>query len=411
MTRLRSAEAWTGSCSPTWGVSLRPSRSRTSSPQSCTRCPRARSKARARWGPAPGPRPRRLGARGAPAKRPAGATSALAESAGKAKSATDDWDESTRKHTTAQQAAIAETHKLSEAAKRGTAETNALTRSARDAAAGTSSLAKAAKEAGEEAGGLGSGWQRAERAFQGFLSKAGEFWESSSRFGEAYRNIREPVSDTIEGLSQAAESTARRASEQGRLDRVQTDLGLSFRHAQDYAGGFARETELATAALTLQGQGLRVTQRELDALARLAMRRASDSGKEFSEVMENAVESVTEGGDALGKLAPELLTVADSSHTAGQRLAAMVEAADRLPPATRDARSEFERYTASVQSSQRQLAAGFVEELAHLDSLTAKTHDARDAADDWNTSMRAVGSTRAPAGPAALGKSPTRKEP
>lgn len=245
-------------------------------------------------------------------------------------------------------------------------------------------------------------WARAEAGFQGFLGRAKDFWESSSRFGEAYKNIKEPLGDITEGLVSAAEGTARLASEQARLDRVQQDLGVSLREAQDYAGGFARETEIATAAITLQGQGLRVTQRELDALTRLGMRRAADTGKEFAEVMESVTETVLEGGDELGKLAPELLAVADGSHSAGQRLAAMVTAAERAGPATRDARTEMERYRAAIESSQRQMAAGFVDGLTRLSQLTSQTRDARDASDEWDRSMRAVGTTFATVASAAL---------
>lgn len=247
-----------------------------------------------------------------------------------------------------------------------------------------------------------STWERAEASFQKFLGRAKEFWESSSRFGEAYRNIKEPVADIAEGLLEAAERTAQLAAEQGRLDRTQADLGVSFRQTQEYAGGFARETDLATAAVTLQTQGIRIHQRELDALSRIAMHRAIATGKEFSEIMENATETVTEGGEELGKLAPELLRVADGSHSAGDRLAAMVQVAERLGPATRDAASEFERYTATVQSSQRLIAAGFVEELTRLDQLAGKTRDNRDAAEEWDRSMRAVGQTFAVITSAAL---------
>lgn len=253
------------------------------------------------------------------------------------------------------------------------------------------SLAKAAKEAGEAAGGMDTGWRRAERAFQGFLEKAGDFWDSSSRFGEAYRNIKEPLADVVEGVHDAAEGIARLAGEQARLDRASQGLGLSLQHAQEYAGGFADQTEIATAALTLQGQGIRLQQQELDALTRLAMRRAIDTGRDLHDVLENLTEAVTEGGEEFGKVAPELLYVADSSHTAGERLAAMVEVANRVGPAARDAATEFERYTSAVRTSQRDLAAGFVAEITHLDQITSKTRDARDAADDWHNSMQGVG--------------------
>lgn len=275
-------------------------------------------------------------------------------------------------------------------------------RKTREAAAEFIRLAAATEKAADEAREAARPWNVADRAVRAFGEGAKAFWESSSRFGEAYRNIREPLADITEGLVHAAERTAHLAAEQGRLERVQSSLGVSLSRSQEYAGGFAAQTEIATSALTLMGQGVRVSQQELDALARLSMRRASDTGRDLHDVLENLTESVTEGGEELGKVSPALLAVADSSHSAGERLAAMVVEAEKLGPATRDAATDFARYTEAVETSQRQLSAGFVEELTHLDNLSGKTRDARDAADDWNTSMRAVGATFAYLGSAAL---------
>ena len=82
--------------------------------------------------------------------------------------------------------------------------------------------------------------------------------------------------------------------------------------------------------------------------------------------------------------------------------AAMVQAAERMGPATRDAASEFQRYTATVEGSQRLIAAGFVQELTHLDRSSGKTRDARDATEEWERSMRAVGQTVALLGSGAV---------
>lgn len=258
--------------------------------------------------------------------------------------------------------------------------------------------AKAAEEtrkAAEEARRAATAWNQADaivrRAGEGMRS----FWESGSRFGEAWRNLKEPISDVVETIERAIERTAELAAEQSRLDRSQQELGLSLRQSQAYAGGFAEQTAIATTALTLQGQGIRLTQQELDALTRLGMRRASDTGKEFSEVMENLTETVTEGGEELGKVSPALLAVADSSHTAQDRLAAMVVEAGKLGPASRTAADELGRLKEQVEGAQRAFASGFAEETTHLLTIASGTRDAADATEEWNTNMRAVGATAA----------------
>ncbi len=263
-------------------------------------------------------------------------------------------------------------------------------------------VAAAQEKAADEARKATSIWHRADEAVRGMAKSAREFWDSSSRFGEAWRNVKEPIVDVTEALARAAERTAELATEQSRFDRVQQELGVSLQRTQQYAGGFVSQTEASTAALTLQGQGIRVTQQELDALARLSMRRASDTGRDLHDVMENLVEAVTEGGEEFGKVSPTLLAVADSSHSAGERLAALVVEAGKLGPAASSAADEMDRLQEQGENAQRALAAGFAEGLAHLQMVTGQTRDARESADDLNTSLRAVGMTLAYLGSAAV---------
>lgn len=251
------------------------------------------------------------------------------------------------------------------------------------------------RRSAEEARKAASVWLQADTAVRRLGDGAKSFWESSSRFGEAWRNIRAPIADVTEAIDHAITRTAELATEQNRLDRAQQSLGLSLRRAQEGAGGFAEQTEIATAALTLQGQGIRATQAELDALVRLGMRRAQDTGRDLHDVLENLTEAVTEGGEEFGKVSPRLLAVADSSHSAGERLAALVVEAEKLGPASRTAADELGRMKEQVEGAQRAFATGFAEETTHLIQLTSNTRNAAEAAEEWNTSLRAVGSTAA----------------
>lgn len=274
-------------------------------------------------------------------------------------------------------------------------ELDAANQKTKEAAAEFLRLAAATEKAAKEAHDAARPWNVADRAVRAFGEGAKSAWEGLSKFGESYRNVREPVMDFVEGVREAATEVTRLATEQSRLDRVQNGLGVSLQQAQDYAGGFAEQTEIATAALTLQGQGIRVNQQELDALARLSMRRAQDTGRDLHDVLENLTEAVTEGGEEFGKVAPELLAVADSSHTAGERLAAMVEVANRVGPATRSAADDFARYTAAVEASQRQLATGFTEELVHLQQISPIFDNATNDAEEFGRSVRAIGNAAA----------------
>jgi chromosome segregation ATPase len=102
----------------------------------------------------------------------------------------------------------------------------------------------------------------------------------------------EVISQWAERINAAIEKVAELSDEGDRLARTQENLGVSLEQAQSNAVGFADETEIATAALTLQERGIRVTQQELNALTRIAssiavMRRQS------SAVLRTALDAVT----------------------------------------------------------------------------------------------------------------------
>ncbi len=191
----------------------------------------------------------------------------------------------------------------------------------------------------------------------------------------------------------AIEGVAALSTEAERLARVQDDLGVSLEEAQDNAVGFANETEIATAALSLQERGIRLTQQELNAMTRLASSYARQTGKEFAEAMEMVTEVVTEGGEEMGKLDLGLLRVASGSHTAGERLAAMVERAGQIEDSTDTATDAVERFKDGIHDLGVEAASAFNREFVRLASIAEDTRDAASATEDWKETFSALGET------------------
>jgi archaellum component FlaC len=187
----------------------------------------------------------------------------------------------------------------------------------------------------------------------------------------------EVISQWAERINAAIEKVAELSDEGDRLARTQENLGVSLEQAQSNAVGFADETEIATAALTLQERGIRVTQQELNALTRIASSYARTTGKELGEVMENLAETVTEGGEELGKFDLALLDVADGTHTAQERLDAMVRRAREIPDAADSATDSFRRLKDEVHDLGVEAANTFVHEFERVNEIPGELYRVR----------------------------------
>jgi hypothetical protein len=198
----------------------------------------------------------------------------------------------------------------------------------------------------------------------------------------------EVISQWAERINAAIEKVAELSDEGDRLARTQENLGVSLEQAQSNAVGFADETEIATAALTLQERGIRVTQQELNALTRIASSYARTTGKELGEVMENLAETVTEGGEELGKFDLALLDVADGTHTAQERLDAMVRRAREIPDAADSATDSFRRLKDEVHDLGVEAANTFVHEFERVNEIPGEINRARDATVDWHEALK-----------------------
>lgn len=205
----------------------------------------------------------------------------------------------------------------------------------------------------------------------------------------AFNETREAVTGFAEMVGALAERMVTSASASERMERAQLQLNLNFEAAAEAAGGYINQVELATAAQTLAEQGIRLHQDELSGLARVAQNYARTSGKEFAEAMDQVVESVTEGGESMGKLDTALLAVADTARfTAEDRLGALVDRARQIAPAARTAAEEMHAFQGALEQAEQAFAHGFVESMA---SFRSGTGDAVDKLKEMKDEMRAAG--------------------
>lgn len=196
-------------------------------------------------------------------------------------------------------------------------------------------------------------------------------------------------------IHDTATSIGELAAEQQRLDANSVRLGLNFRQAAEQAGGFVSEVETMTLATSLADRGIRATQEELNALARVGMSRAAATGKNLGEVFDSLTDSVLEGGEEMGKFGGNLLRVADGTHTAGERMRAFVDHARTVAPTMRTAADEMARFRNEVQNAQRTLSTAFAEEFTRLLGLPDAMDASADKARDFNDTLRAIGMTAA----------------
>jgi hypothetical protein len=207
---------------------------------------------------------------------------------------------------------------------------------------------------------------------QAAAPKAEHLGVSLRGVGEAARHInevREFVTSFAESLINAAERVGELAGEQQRLDANSARLGLNFQQAAQNAGGFVSEMQTMTLATALANRNIHVTQNELDALARVGMARAVSAGKNVEEVFDSIGDSIIEGGEELEKFGSSLHSVADESHTASERLTALVQRGNETARTMSTAADDVARFRNELQQAGRYISTGFVEEMARLQTI------------------------------------------
>lgn len=235
--------------------------------------------------------------------------------------------------------------------------------------------------------------ERVQRALEGVgdqgASSGSTLVDAATRVGAAYTAVTHAVGDLVDRVRGAVEWIAAQSDAAQRLAVVEANLGVSLERASAATSGYASALELATTAQTLAERGILVTQRELEALGRIAGSYARTTGKSLEEVLENLAETVTEGGEELGKFDVALLRVADTAQfTADDRLRALVERADQLPPALQTAEDRLRALAHAGDELSRAFASAFTDALV---PFAAGTDDARERLESLREVVTGVG--------------------
>lgn len=227
-------------------------------------------------------------------------------------------------------------------------------------------------------------------------AKASDDWaEKIKKVAEWYSYVSGAVTDFSRRVTDAAEHIAASASEADRLSRAQQRLHVSFAEAAAGAGGFVSEMDAMNATQTLAARDLQLTQREVNALTRVAQDYARGTGREFREVSEQLAEAVAKGGEEIGRFGGSLGRLATGSHTTEERLRALVTQAEQITPATRTASERMEAFREALHNADRTFSQSFVEGITRLEAVATATQRSRDNTVDWNARLRDLGQTAA----------------
>ena len=225
---------------------------------------------------------------------------------------------------------------------------------------------------------------------------AGPSATSVRSMADAFNEVRDAAGTVIEGFRSVGGYVVEASSQAQRLTQAQQQLGLSFSQAAAGAGGYVEQVQIATAAQTAAERGIRLTQQELNSLTRVAQNYARTTGREFRDVMENLVETVTEGGEELAKFDVALMRVADQAHfTANDRLAALVVRANQLTPAVRTAAEELHAMKGALDEVGQSFASGFTDGLRNITQTNSIAALLVDNLTDVKTVANALGATLA----------------
>ena len=223
----------------------------------------------------------------------------------------------------------------------------------------------------------------------------GERFAGLATMARHFNEAREFVTSFADALITAAERVGELAGEQQRIDANTARMGLNFQQAAEQAGGFVTEMQTMQLATALANRNINVTQRELDALARVGMARAVSAGKNVEEVFDSIGDSIVEGGEELEKFGSSLHSVADESHTADERLTALVARGREVAPAMRTAADEVARFQNELRQAGRYISTGFVDEMARLRDVTGSMRQGANDAAEFRREMTALGNTAA----------------
>lgn len=213
---------------------------------------------------------------------------------------------------------------------------------------------------------------------------------------QTFNEVRASVSTVASALVSFTERVASLSTEQANLSRLQQRLHLDFDQAAAAAGRFTDETAAMGAAGRFAAGDMLLTQRQLDALTRVAGAASQELGIGTAEAIEKLTQGLISGSaEGLRPFGASLGALAGDSHTVAERLAALVQRAREVAPATDDAADAVERFRDAIEDGQRTMATAFVAELQRLSQVTAETRAATDATDTWANHLVELGQTAA----------------
>lgn len=207
-------------------------------------------------------------------------------------------------------------------------------------------------------------------------------------FADSVNEIREAVTSAAGDVMRLVEGVVALADEQQRLDDAAQSLGLDFDAAAEAAGRFTDETDTMRSAQRFAASEIRLTQTELDALARVAGSRSRQLGVSTSEAVNMLTESLIRGREAgLQRFGTALADVAGESHTVGERLDVLVREAQAVGPATDTAADAMSRLKDSFEDMARASASAFVEEIDRVSRFGHEVDNAGLSADRLKAAM------------------------
>lgn len=227
--------------------------------------------------------------------------------------------------------------------------------------------------------------------------------DSMDRLKDGLSNVKGGFSDAWEAaetwagrINAVVDRVTELASEQQRLDLVTERTGLDLDQAAAAAGRFADETEAAGAASAFLQAGTQLTQRELDAVMRVAGSASQMLGITTREATQQLTQALISGSqEGLRRYSPELAALSGNAHTTAERLDALSRVARNTAQATDSAADSVARFRDSIDDATRTIATSFVQELGRLQGLGEPFRRASGDAEEFNRTLRAIGQTAA----------------
>jgi len=213
---------------------------------------------------------------------------------------------------------------------------------------------------------------------------------ASSAFN--FNNITSAVSTLASGISSATTEIAALTTEQDQLNSTSLRLGLNFDNMASAAGRFVDETQAMTLATELQAHGMQINQTQGEALMKAIGAASVRQNISMREAQDSLLEAVIRGREqGLQPYGEAVSALAGASHTAAERLNAVVVSANNVQTASDTASDRVERLRDSFDDSKRTLASSFTRELMAISAITQQASGATSEVQDFSVVLNNLG--------------------